>query len=84
MTQREMTKIIHTNWGYWDGVYDRQRAKMAKWYRSGAKNFGHFDADYARGYDIGIWGGGPPAYAVVEVFPKSLTMIEAVIDEVMS
>lgn len=64
LSERENTKIIHTNWGYWDGVADRQKARMAKWYRSTAKNFGHFDADYAKGYDLGIWGQDPPPYAM--------------------
>ena len=65
MCRSKTDKIIHTNWGYWDGVADRQRAKMAKWYRSGAKNFGHFDNDYAKGYDIGIWGGDAPPLATI-------------------
>ena len=83
---RKTTKIIHTNWGYWDGVDDRAKHRIAKWYRGAAKNFGHFDPDYAFGYDRGVWGGDPTQLAIYQPepsrFPKSLAMIEAAIDEI--
>ena len=68
MKARELDKIIKTNWGYWDGVADRKKSRMAKWYRSAAtkSNFGHFDANYAKGYDLGIWGQDPPPYSMGE------------------
>ena len=64
MTKRE-TKIIHTNQGYWDGVADRENGKLASWYRGAAKSFGHFNTDYAKGYDIGVFGGEAPPFAIV-------------------
>ena len=65
MTKRAETKIIHTNWGYWDGVADRARGQIAKWYRGASKTYGHFDADYASGYNLGLFGGEAPPYAVM-------------------
>lgn len=57
-------KIIHTNWGYWDGVADRERGRIAKWYRGAAANYGHFDPQYAEGYALGLWNREAPPYAL--------------------
>jgi hypothetical protein len=64
MRQAQETKIIHTNWGYWDGVADRSRNHLAAWYKGAAKHHGHFDPDYAAGYDLGVFGGDAPPYAL--------------------
>ena len=61
------SKIMRTNWGYWDGVADRVHSRLAKWYRGVQRNYGHFDACYAEGYNIGAFGGDPPPYAIVAV-----------------
>jgi hypothetical protein len=65
LTSAQERKIIHTNWGYWDGVADHAHQRMAKWYRGAHTTYGHFNPDYATGYNIGIFGGEPPPYAVV-------------------
>lgn len=64
MTRKQEQKIITTNQGYWDGVADRGRGRIAQWYKGAAKNYGHFSADYANGYELGIWGGEAPTYAL--------------------
>lgn len=67
MTERQFRRIVSRNSGYWDGVNDRAHQRMATWYRGAHKNYGHFDADYAEGYNLGIFNGEPPPYAVVEL-----------------
>lgn len=60
-------KIIATNSGYWDGVSDRARQQLAPWYRGTKARHGHYDVNYAAGYEIGVFGGDLPPFAVVEV-----------------
>jgi hypothetical protein len=62
--KKNFDKIIHTNWGYWDGVADRKAQRMAKWYRGTHKNYGHFNPHYAEGYNTGLFGGEAPSYAL--------------------
>ena len=64
LTEAQTRKITHTNWGYWDGVADRARGTLAKWYKGAHKNYGHFDPEYAAGYSIGVFGGEAPPYAL--------------------
>lgn len=64
LTEKQTAIIVATNGGYWDGVADRQRGRLAGWFRGAAKNHGHFDANYARGYELGVFGGDPPPYAL--------------------
>lgn len=64
LTVAQERRIIATNGGYWDGVADRQRQRLAPWYRGAAANHGHFCPDYARGYELGVFGGEPPPYAL--------------------
>ncbi len=64
MTQAQFRKITHTNWGYWDGVADRKRNRLAQWFKGTAKNHGHFDADYAAGYELGVFDHPAPPYAL--------------------
>lgn len=64
LTESQLRKVQHTNWGYWDGVADRARQRLAKWYCGTHKTYGHFDPEYATGYNIGVFGGEPPPYAL--------------------
>jgi hypothetical protein len=64
MSVAKERKIITTNQGYWDGVADRQNQRIAEWYRGAHRNYGHFDADYAEGYSLGLCGKEPPPYAI--------------------
>ena len=64
---RETEKIIRRNQGYWDGVADRERSRIAPWYRGAHKTYGHFDPIYAEGYCLGLWNREPPPYAVVVI-----------------
>jgi len=57
-------EIISRNSGYWDGVADRAHCRMAKWYRGAHSTYGHFDKHYAEGYNIGLFGGDPPPFAL--------------------
>lgn len=63
MPEKEVAKIMRKNWGYWDGVADRERGRMAKWYRGAHSTYGHFDALYAEGYNLGIFAGEAPPHA---------------------
>ena len=65
LSPKAFAKVTHTNWGYWDGVADRERGRLAKWYRGAHKTYGHFNADYAEGYNIGLFNGEPPPYALI-------------------
>jgi hypothetical protein len=56
--------LLIRNQGYWDGVADRAAQRIAEWYRGAAKNCGHFDADYAAGYELGVFGQEAPPYAL--------------------
>jgi len=64
LSETELLKVQRTNWGYWDGVADRARGQLARWYKGAAKNRGHFDPLYAEGYSIGVFGGDAPPYAL--------------------
>jgi hypothetical protein len=64
LSPKAEAKIIATNSGYWDGVADRERGKLARWYRGCHKNCGHFDVSYAEGYALGVWGKEAPPYAL--------------------
>lgn len=64
MSESKFRRICATNGGYWDGVADRERGRLARWYRGTQKNHGHFDPNYAAGYEIGVFGGEPPPYAL--------------------
>jgi hypothetical protein len=64
-TPAQERRIMHRNWGYWDGVADRSRQRLAKWYRGAHKTYGHYDADYAEGYSIGLFAGAAPPFAML-------------------
>jgi hypothetical protein len=64
LTPKQEAEITSRNWGYWDGVADRAHQRMAKWYRGAHKTYGHFNAAYAEGYNLGIFAGDPPPYAL--------------------
>jgi hypothetical protein len=64
LNNKQFVAVTRTNWGYWDGVADREAQRLAQWYRGAAKNHGHYDPDYAKGYEIGVFGGEAPPYAL--------------------
>lgn len=63
--QKSEAKMISTNQGYWDGVADRENGRMAKWYRGAHSTYGHFNADYANGYNLGLFNGEAPEGAII-------------------
>ncbi len=59
------SKMCRRNGGYWDGVADRERNRLARWFKGAAKNHGHFDPVYAEGYELGVFGGEAPEGAII-------------------
>lgn len=57
-------KIIATNQGYWDGFADREGGRIARWYNGAHRTYGHFSAEYAEGYNLGLWNQAAPPYAL--------------------
>jgi hypothetical protein len=44
------------NWGFWDGINDRDaRRGLPEWYSQTKTNRGHFDPVYVEGYMAGAW-----------------------------
>lgn len=55
LTPEQTDRLISNNWGYEDGRNDRRRQKLAKWYRGARADYGHYDLDYATGYNAGVF-----------------------------
>jgi hypothetical protein len=65
MALTKQEKIIHTNWGYWDGVAAARRGNYPKWTKGHIYRGAHpCDKHYGLGFWIGWYNEPAPPYAL--------------------
>lgn len=56
MSERKFHPAERRNWGYWDGVADRERGRSAEWTKGGRITRHPFDKAYGEAYWLGYYG----------------------------
>ncbi len=65
MALSKTDKIIHTNWGYWDGVAASKTSRYPMWAKGWISRQKHpFDKYYGEGFWIGFYNEPAPPYAL--------------------